>query len=241
MLTWIIPMTHTDQKKGLVMDRRDNSSRILKSDFTFVNNHFWNCYENEDGAVVVDSVTATDDYLTTYYRDVLEKGSINWGQIFFQPIRCIVPPHGNATISCGDLLTENVTRFDYPTFNPLYKMNPEYNWFYAISPRNTTTSAWFDRLIKVDVKQRVVAKEWYSDGIYLTEADFIPRPGGTAEDDGVLVSVMYNSTANSSSLGIFDATNLALLANPPLGYLVPFHAHGISCPPGGIDGCYTNP
>lgn len=60
------------------MDRRDNSSRIMQSDFSFVNNHFWNCYENKDGAVVVDSVTATEDYLNTYYRDVLETGTVNW-------------------------------------------------------------------------------------------------------------------------------------------------------------------
>ena len=124
-------------------------------------------------------------------------------------------------------------------------MNPDYNWVYAISPRDTKASPWFDRLIKVDVKQRLVSSEWHSDGIFLTEADFIPRPGGTAEDDGVLVSVMYNSTANSSSLGIFDAASLKLITNQPLGYLVPFHAHGISCPPGGVAGstagCYTNP
>jgi hypothetical protein len=70
-------------------------------------------------------------------------------------------------------------------------MNPNYKWFYAISPSSTTTSQWFDRLVKVSSVERLVSAEWSSPGVYLTEADFIPRPKGTAEDDGVLVSILY--------------------------------------------------
>ena len=44
----------------LVMDRRTNASRVLTSNAAFVNNHFWNCAEREDGSVIVEVfLTAT--------------------------------------------------------------------------------------------------------------------------------------------------------------------------------------
>ena len=46
----------------LVMDRRTNASRVLRSNLSFVNNHFWNCFESPQG-IVVDAVPATEDYL----------------------------------------------------------------------------------------------------------------------------------------------------------------------------------
>jgi len=59
------------------------------------------------------------------------------------------------------------------------------------------------------------------------------------EDDGVLLSILYNATSDSSSVGIFDAKDLQLLLQYPLSFAVPFHAHGISCARG-LD-CWTNP
>jgi hypothetical protein len=42
----------------LAMNRSSGQSRILRSAAAFVNNHFWNCYEN-DGSVVVETVATT--------------------------------------------------------------------------------------------------------------------------------------------------------------------------------------
>ena len=54
----------------------------------------------------------------------------------------------------------------------------------------------------------------------------------------MLLSVLYNTTSDQSSLGIFDAATLALLHLQPLSSVIPFHAHGIVC----VDRrCYPNP
>ena len=46
----------------------------------------------------------------------------------------------------------------------------------------------------------------------MTEADFIPRPGATDEEDGLLVSILFNATADTSSLAVFDPRgNMTLL------------------------------
>ena len=251
----------------LVMDRRTNTSRVLRSPgHSFVNNHFWNCYEEPaGGAVVVEAVAATSDYLDNYFERNLKLPTVDWSRLFSPPISCRVPTTAllqeadgggdaavAADIECVPMLGHGgptppaLIAFDYPTYNPRFKMRP-YRFFYAIAP-SSAASRWFDTLVKVDRANAtggVVAASWSSPGVYLTEADFVPRPrssDGTAnaEDDGLLLTVLYNATADNSFFGVFDARTVAPLGLYPLGQLVvPFHAHGIVCLPG--EACFTNP
>lgn len=45
----------------LLFDRRTNASQVLTSNLSFVNNHFWNCYEEATGDIVVETVVATNE------------------------------------------------------------------------------------------------------------------------------------------------------------------------------------
>merc|ERR1711935_584047 len=131
-----------------VMDRRTNVSSILSSNLKFVNNHFWNCIER-DGDIVVDTIPATSNYLDSFFKSHLSKPT-DWASILMPPQRCIINPDSKAIV-CSTLLQgtgNDTTFFDYPTFNPLFKMNPEYQWSYAIAPVGPQ-SRWFDRLIKI--------------------------------------------------------------------------------------------
>jgi len=234
-------MHQLETNDWLLMDRQTNKTSVLTSNFTFVNNHFWNCFEEpETGVVVVDTVAATEDYLHTYFNDSLQQPT-NWSRMFKSPMRCRLDPA--ASISCTPLLPESPNLFfDYPTFNPLWKMNPAYRYFYAISP-TSPGSQWFDRIIKVDVHNRVVEKTWHAPGVFVTEADFVPASSLSAaedEDRGYLLSVLFNSSSSASSFAIFDASDLSLLEMYDLGSeVVPFHAHGVSCIADGS--CFTNP
>lgn len=105
---------------------------------------------------------------------------------------------------------------------------------------------WFDRIVKIDSKSRVIIKEWSAEATFVTEADFIPRRRRNQqspvsleeEDDGVLLSITYNANTDTSAVIILDARNFELLDTYPLEHVVPFHAHGISCVAGN---CFTNP
>ena len=262
-----------EDSQWAVLDRRTNVTRVINGNFSFVNNHFWNCYEVVDSStgridVVVDTVAATKDYLDIYFEHSLDVPLPSWPTLFHPPQRCIVPgdvvPGSSSgeeekkkkeeevaavaaeTVSCVPLLpVANValTYFDYPTYNPAMKTNASYRWTYAIAPTDPATSRWFDSVVKIDMHSRTLAKSWTAEGIYFTEADFVARPGATAEDDGALLTIIYNATTDLSAFAVFDAATLTLLAQYPLGIAVPFHAHGIVCPNAGNDtkGCYTNP
>jgi carotenoid cleavage dioxygenase-like enzyme len=219
----------------MVMDRRDNSSRILTSDKAFVNNHFWNCYENDDG-INVQTVAVTSDYLDMYFRYNLPLSRVpDWDKSFMPAHECNVPFTGNR-ITCK-VFTDEV--FDYPTFNPYYKMNRDYQYFYAIGPHDKKSSTFFDRLIKFDGKSGEVLREWHEDGIFLTEASFFPRGNEeNLEDDGVLFTIAYNSSENLSYGYLFEASSLTLVDSYALGIMIPFHAHGVTC---SGKTCFSNP
>lgn len=224
----------------------------------FINNHFWNCYEDplSNGTVViVETVATTKDYLDQYFAENLEQPT-DWPKLFQPALRCKVPAaaatsatststsglsgEGQQGISCAPL-GPSLPYFDYPTFNPQVKGKP-YSYFYAIAAADSS-SRWFDKLIKVDASgnEATVVAEWTSPGIFLTEADFVPGWSGASadsneedsqEDLGTLMTVAYNATSDSSFLAAFDARTLSLIEQWELGGVVPFHAHGIVCPSG---------
>ena len=119
----------------------------------FVNNHFWNCYESGTD-VIVESVPATSGFLDMFFEHNVRRET-QWAKSFKQPLRCRVPTGLNETqITCAPLSAAfNASiPIDYPTFNPLFKMRPDYRFFYAIGPA-AEKSKWFDKIVKVDVSQ----------------------------------------------------------------------------------------
>jgi carotenoid cleavage dioxygenase-like enzyme len=135
-------MRQHEDTAWLVMDRRTNASRVLQSDFSFVNNHFCNCFEDPStGDVVVDAIAATSQYLDTYFESRLGSGAAtDWASILLPPQRCVVPTAsassgGDVTIHCTDLFAAGAAgaelRLDYPAFNPIAKMDPDYKYWCA--------------------------------------------------------------------------------------------------------------
>lgn len=229
----------------LVMDRRTNESRIMISNMAFVNNHFWNCFER-DGNVVVDTITATEHYLDNYFRSALSKPSTPWTDLFFPAQRCLVPSTGSS-IACTPFAQDTSLIFDYPTFNPLWKTEPTYQYFYAIAPHidAEVSDRWFSRVLKMDAQTGAVLLEWSAPNVFVTEADFVPRTiteGKGTEDAGVLLTVIYNATSDTSALVVLNASDMKLLDSYALPEVVPFHAHGIHCRSAREGGkCFPNP
>lgn len=45
-------------------------------------------------------------------------------------------------------------------------------------------------MVKVDADEGAVVATWFREGVYVTEADFVPT--GEGEDEGVLLTVTYD-------------------------------------------------
>ena len=82
-----------------------------------------------------------------------------------------------------------------------------YRYVYGASLRDKQTSGWFDQIGKLDTTTgRVMI--WRERGCYPGEAFFVPTPGTTREDGGVLLSVVVDGRTRTSFLLVLDARHL---------------------------------
>ncbi|AGB39920.1 carotenoid oxygenase family protein [Natronococcus occultus] len=80
-------------------------------------------------------------------------------------------------------------------------------------------------LVKVDCETGT-AREWWKQGCYVEEPVPVRRPGGDAEDDGVVLATTLETNAERTLLLVFDAATLTLRARVALPHAEPFGFHG---------------
>ena len=81
------------------------------------------------------------------------------------------------------------------------------------------------KLVKADVTERT-ATHWSADGYFPCEPVFVPAPDATAEDEGVVLSLLVGPHDHSSLL-VLDAGSMDELARAELPHQVPFGFHGM--------------
>lgn len=100
-------------------------------------------------------------------------------------------------------LSDSITEFGM--INAAYAGRP-HRYSYAASGK----PGWFlfDGLVKHDVITGVEERFDFGDGVYGSETAMAPRVGGTAEDDGYLVTLTTDMPADASYAVVFDAARV---------------------------------
>ncbi|MFF0746017.1 carotenoid oxygenase family protein [Streptomyces sp. NPDC004111] len=82
-----------------------------------------------------------------------------------------------------------------------------YRYTYAA----TQKPGWFlmDGIVKHDLRTGTEEHHRYGDGVFGSEATLVPRAGGTAEDDGYLVTLTTDMNADRSECLVLDAARLS--------------------------------
>lgn len=134
------------------------------------------------------------------------------------------------TIDPASGMVESRTLVDYSAELPRinydhYNMKP-YKYVYAngIAPENH--SAFLDSIVKFNVETGGVT-EWRQNDQFPGEPVYIVRPGAVTEDDGLLLSVVLDTSKNTSYMVILDAHDLSEIARARLPQHVPFGFHGM--------------
>jgi carotenoid cleavage dioxygenase-like enzyme len=85
-----------------------------------------------------------------------------------------------------------------------------------------------DNITKIELgpEGRTQIKVWYQNGCYPGEPVFVPRPGASAEDDGVLLSVVLDTASRRSFLLVLDAARLEERARATVPHHIPLGFHG---------------
>ncbi|KAL5114330.1 hypothetical protein ACEQ8H_007766 [Pleosporales sp. CAS-2024a] len=112
--------------------------------------------------------------------------------------------------------------FELPTINPRY-LTKRHRYSYGCTDR--LKSSFMDGLAKFDnVSQQSIF--WEEEGHTPGEAIFIADPQGTAEDEGVLLTVVLDGYVDKSYLLVLDARNLQELGRAEMHGPMAFGFHG---------------
>jgi carotenoid cleavage dioxygenase len=104
-----------------------------------------------------------------------------------------------------------------------------YGYSVAVDDRGAFSST----LLRYDMAGGAVATRDFGAGAELGEFVFVPSGPDAAEDDGVLMGLVYDGSAGVSSLAVLDAASLSTVATVELPTRVPHGFHGNWVPAAG--------
>ena len=110
---------------------------------------------------------------------------------------------------------------DFPMINNDYtgiKNRFAYGW--------VSIDYWRQSLVKRDLEDPDNDIIWSFPSHYPGEPFFVPRPGGDAEDDGVVLSIVFDGEKAKSYLLVLDGKSFATINYAFLPNVVPFSFHG---------------
>lgn len=202
--------------KVLVVDP-DGTLKTYESDFFFIF-HYANGFEQEDGTLIFDAF-AMDDFPGAEVNVALMKGDDSATPQ--GPLRrFIIHPDQHRVTH------ERLTDYpgELPSINTAYR-GKDYQFAWSVGSHPDSESNLLDGLIKQDVKQRITT--------YLDlkpdlpgETLFIPRPGGTREDDGWIAYLRFQIDGEKTFLDIRDAESMDIVAKCLLPHNIPPGFHG---------------
>jgi carotenoid cleavage dioxygenase-like enzyme len=198
--------------------RKDDGAEVARhmADAAFGFHHV-NAFER-DGEIACDIITYPDaGIIDELYLDELRSDAPSPGTGHLCRYR--LPLNGGSVTST--VLSDE--RLELPRIHEEAARGRSYDTVYGIG--TTDDGAFADQLVKIDVPGGE-AQTWHEAGTYPGEPVFVPGPDGSAEDDGVLLSVVLDPEADRSVLLVLDADTLTERARATVPHAIPFGFHG---------------
>ena len=226
LLLWLQPYIENFRwkpRKGTTfyVVRRETGERLgrYETDAFFAFHHV-NAFEQGD-ELIVDLVGYPDaGILRAYYLDRLADpaSELPWGtlQRFRVPLK-----GGKMTREVLSDVCMELPRYDEARYNT----SGDYRYVYAVSVRPDRRTGFYNQLVKADIVTGT-SWAWFEEDCYPGEAVFAGRPGRSAEDDGVILSVVLDAARETSFLLILDAASFTERARVELPHPVLFGYHG---------------
>ncbi|RZQ60517.1 carotenoid oxygenase family protein [Amycolatopsis suaedae] len=139
-----------------------------------------------------------------------------------RPTRYVLDPAGRTVT--GRRLTDET--MELPRINYGTRNGADYRYAYGVGNRDQRGDDFLNQLVKLDVHTGVTSV-WRQPGCYPGEPVFVPAPDPSAEDDGVLLSVVLDGARQRSFLLVLDAGSFTELARAEAPHAIPFGFHGM--------------
>jgi len=201
-----------------LVHRHDKRIVRVKAPAFFAYHHV-NCVDNSDGTVSVDMMCYAEPGYDGLTLDQLRSGQ-SLGAKFEdggQLQRWVIDPVKNT--STMSVLYDGLC--ELPTIN--YAKNTQtYEYVYGVGSMQQT-------LVKVDVSTGQT-QVWGEEGCVVGEPIYVPRPGAVAEDEGVVLSIVFDTLSQCSCLLVLDGQSFVERARAQLTHHIPAQLHGLFVP-----------
>eukprot|EP01065_Artemidia_motanka_P018085 TRINITY_DN2142_c1_g2_i2.p1 TRINITY_DN2142_c1_g2~~TRINITY_DN2142_c1_g2_i2.p1 ORF type:complete len:584 (+),score=169.92 TRINITY_DN2142_c1_g2_i2:100-1851(+) len=198
--------------------------------------HTVNAFEKADGSITMDFIGWPD--MAIFYGIGLELMIDNPRdyQETWEPgrlTRCVVQPANNS-VTCRIVVDKNM---GLPNFNVEHYQSKPYRFAYGVSIESKAASDFVDQLVKVDIDAGRMTHIWSQNGTFVSEPVFVASPSAAGEDDGVIVSIVFDSVQDTSFALMLNASSFEEVARIPVGFKVQAHFHGKFCKAFGDKAC----
>lgn len=173
--------------------------------------HTMNAFEEPNGDVVIDVIR----YNKIFVADVAGP----FGDSLPRLDRWVVNP---ATQTVAETVVHEQP-LEFPRCHPALAGKP-YRWGYTV----VTDGPRFPGILKHDMPAGTVERVDFGPGRHGAEPVFVPRDGSVEEDDGYLMTYVYDESTDASDFVVFDARDLqrGAIATVKLPTRVPYGFHG---------------
>ena len=222
-----------------IVDREQGGIvRKYESD-TFFAFHHINSYDDGDDIVIDLATYKTHEICQSLYLDVLKSSRATKAldppplatRVIFKDVTA------SKSVGTASVITTKVI-IELPTISPTYSLRPN-KYVYGTSSRGLS-SLW-DCIIKVDLEAlhknpseppESAITRFERHKCTPSEPIFIPRPGATKEDDGVVLIIELDGVKGKSALVVIDAQSFKEIGRAEVEgkeFVVPHHFHGAWC------------
>lgn len=204
----------------LVIDRNTGKKiASIKTD-AFFSFHHINAFEEGDLLTVDLDAYEDASIIYRYYKDQLADPEL---KLPFGRIERFTLDLGNRKLVSRKRISEAC--LELPVYDTTYAGRPDYRYVYGCGLQTSRPNGFYNRIVKVDLNTGADFG-WSDDGFFPGEPVFVPRPGRTDEDEGVLLSVVLDVSTERSFLLVLNAADLTEIARAHLPHAILFGYHG---------------
>ncbi len=119
---------------------------------------------------------------------------------------------------------------EFPSVHPDY-VGRNYRYLFIGAAHHETGNAPLQAILKLDLQTGDRQLHSFAPSGYVSEPIFVPKPNSKAEDDGWVLTLVYDGNRHRSTLAILDGQNLAgdAIALLHLKHHIPYGLHGNWC------------
>ncbi|EJD46942.1 hypothetical protein AURDEDRAFT_144567 [Auricularia subglabra TFB-10046 SS5] len=197
----------------------------------FFSFHHLNSYDDGDDAiidlVVYDNNKVIEDLNVHNILHQTAETELNPGNVRRYRLKSVSSGQGGLRTAHIDFTSTLANGMELPTIRPQLKYK-RYRFAYGVSKERPGSHTFFTRLIKFDASQPDGPHVfWSAPDTTPSEPIFVPRPGSTDEDDGVVLSVVLDIANTRSMLIILDARDMTEVARAVMTHPFPVGLHGV--------------